>query len=199
MARQSWSMTDRASITRSVPPPVASAFTLIEVVVSLGLLAVTVVAMLALQHSLSHAVAGISEHQRAAELVDAVEVELKRLRDLPVPDGQPAGLEALAGIVPSSESTSALRLVAAKAGSNVVRESEADDPLIGLARRDRFYLIEVRQQPAPLNYVSEAGFLALTFKVTWPYQVPTGTGTADGMATDGAPSASAVFSGAISP
>ena len=190
---------DRASISRPVSPPAAPAFTLIEVVVALGVLAVTVVAVLALQNSISAAVAEVSAHHRAAQLPDAVDVELRRLRDLPVPEGPPIHLDALAGMIPSSESPSALRLVASKDGSHVIRESEADDPAMELARRDRFFLIEVRQQPAPLNYVREAGYLALTLTLTWPYQIPTGSGPGDAMAANRAQASTMVFHCALTP
>jgi type II secretory pathway pseudopilin PulG len=160
----------RALISSSLRRDRALAFTLIEVVVASGLLAVTVVAVLGLQGAMVRSVADVTERARVAQLADAIEVELRRLRDLPVPEGETGRLDALARLIPASGRPDALRLVAARDGTKVIRESDADVSGMGVEPRARFYLIEVRQQPPPLSYARDAGFLALTLTVSWPYQ-----------------------------
>ena len=175
------------------------AFTLVEVVVAIGVLAVTVVAVLALQASLQRSAAEISGYDRAAQLADAVAIELARLRDRPVAIGQPSRLDALAEIIPASDSDSPLRLVAAREGLRVLRESEADDTVTGIVPRDRYYLIEVRQQPAPLNYARDAGYLAVALTVKWPYQIATGPDAGGATAADLAQASVVVFNAALTP
>ena len=189
----------RTSISSSSFRASARSFTLLEVVVASGLLAVGVVAVLGLQNSLGQAVMEVSERGRAAQLADAIEVELCRLRDLPLLDGQPGGLAALARVTPASGSADALRLVAPHDGTKVVRESDADAPGSGVDPRSRFFLIEARQQPAPLSYASGAGFLALTLTVTWPYHPPGGSVTATFPADSAAPGPALVINLALNP
>ncbi|MEO6873384.1 MAG: hypothetical protein ABI222_01045 [Opitutaceae bacterium] len=167
-------MTAPVSIIESAPRARGGAFTLLEVIVSLGLLSVTVVAILALHGYSRRAVADLTGQERAAQLGDAVAVELTRLRDLPAAEGHADKLEALSALVPSGDGAQALRLVAGPDGTRVTRESEADDQVKGLALRDRYYLIEVRQQLPPLNYSTGAGYLALGVTIKWPYQMAIG-------------------------
>lgn len=190
---------DRASISDSASHAAVHAFTLIEVVVAVGLLAVTGVAMLALQDSMSRSVAEVAEHDRAAQLADAIDAELCRLRDLPIPAGQPTKLDALAQVIPPSDSDNPLRLVASREGTRVIRESDADDPIRGVALRDRYYLIEVRQQPAPLGYVSGAGYFAVTLTMRWPYQIATGPNPGDAAAADLSQASVLLLNSALTP
>ena len=177
-------MTGRASISDSAPTRLARAFSLIEVIVALGLLAVTVVAVLALRGSIDRSVGDVSDYYRAAQLADAITVELKRLRDLPLPVGQRDSLDALAVLIPVGASDRPLRLVAPREGSRVLRESDADDPASGLALRDRYYLIEVRQQTAPLAYAPGAGYFAVAVTVKWPFQLVADSSAAGAAAAD---------------
>jgi type II secretory pathway pseudopilin PulG len=187
-------MMHRALISRAIVRGGARAFTLIEVVVASGLLAVTVVAVLGWQGTIIRSVADVTERARVAQLADAIEVELRRLRDLPVLDGESGRLDALARLIPASGRPNPLRLVAARDGTKVIRESDADVPGLGVEPRARFYLIEVRQQPPPLSYVREAGFLALTLTVSWPDQ------PSPGMAADpGETGATLVLNLALTP
>ena len=169
---------DRASISKFAPSRARRAFTLIEVVVALGLLAGTMVTLLALRASISRAATDVSDHYRAAQLADAIDLELRRLRDLPLAVGQRDKLDALSVLIPPEGRDQALRLVALREGSRVIRESDADDPVNGLPLRDRYYLITVRQQPAPLAYTAGAGYLAVAATVQWPFQIPSGPGDA---------------------
>ncbi len=175
---------DRASISEFAPSRARRAFTLIEVVVALGLLAGTVVTLLALRGSNTRAAADVADHYRAAQLADAIDLELRRLRDRPLAEGQRDKLEALSVLIPPDGSDRALRLVAPREGSRAIRESDADDPVTGLPVRDRYYLITVRQQAAPLAYTAGAGYLAVAATLQWPFQIPAGPGEADAATAD---------------
>ena len=188
-----------ASISDFQPGGAARAFSLIEVVVALGLLAVTVVAVLALQGSIGRAVADVSDHHRAAQLADAIGVELRRLRDLPLPEGRPDSLEALSVLIPPEGSDQPLRLVAPREGTRVIRESDADHPVNGLPWRDRYYLIEVRQQPAPLAYAPGAGYLAVAVTVKWPFQVAADSSATGAVAADPTQASMLILSFALTP
>jgi hypothetical protein len=189
----------RALIFSHPAPRTAPAFTLVEVVMAIGVLAGTVVTVLVLQGAIGRSVSEISSQERASQLMDASMIELARLRDRPVADGQPNRLDALAAVIPASDSSQPLKLVGARDGLRVVNEGEADDPTIGVPRRDRYYVIEVRQQPAPLDYRRDAGYLALRLTVRWPYQIATGAGPADVIAADLAQTSVLGFNGALTP
>jgi len=146
------------------------AFTLLEVVVALGLLAASVMFTVSLQSSISRSIAETAESARAAQLVDAILVELQRIRDAPVENGPGDRLQALAAIIPGAQDSSSLRLVGARNGTVVFRETDLDASPTRIDAADRFYLVEVRQQPVPLDYVRGAGFLAFTLKISWPYR-----------------------------
>lgn len=166
-------MKDPDLISEYRPRAAQTAFSLIEVVVALGLFAVTVVGVLALQTAIGESVAGIAAHSRAAQLGDALTIELRRICILSAAEGRAAGLDGLAALVPSSDSAPPLKLVASRDGLRVVRESEVDATEIGIKPQDRFYLIEVRQHAGPLEYASASGFLAATAAVKWPYSLAT--------------------------
>jgi prepilin-type N-terminal cleavage/methylation domain-containing protein len=189
----------RASISSASARTAVHGFTLIEVVVALGLLAVTVTGVIALHTAIARSATDASEQYRAAQLADVIDVELRRLRDLPVPEGQPGKLDALANLIPPSDSNSPLRLVASRDATRAMRESEADQPATGIALGDRFFLIEVRQQPAPLDYTRGAGYLAVSLTVKWPYQLATGPDSTGAMAADLAQASVLVFNSALTP
>lgn len=174
-------------------------FTLVEVIVAIGIAAITVVALVALLAAGGRVAAEVSARNQAGNLADAVTVELLRLRDTAPTDGPAGKLALLASAIPASGSSGSLRLVAAPEGLRVIRESEADDPVSGVPLSDRFYLIEVRQQPGDLSYVPGAGFLALTATVRWPYHLRTGPEAGAAMAADLTQASTVVLNLALSP
>ena len=166
---------------------------------AIGVLAVTVAALLALLGPANRSVAGGSEHNTAAQLADAITAELIRIRDQPSGQGSQDKLDALSNIIPASDSGNPLRLVASRDGLRVIRESEANDPVAGMALRDRFFLVEVRQQPAPASYVHGSGFLAVTLTAKWPYQVASASSVTGAVAADLAQSSVLVLNSALTP
>ncbi len=174
-------------------------FTLLEVIVAVGLLAVTVVALLGLHRTLIRSTGAVSDRERAAQLADAITIELERLRDLRAADGTRRGLDGLAAMIPAAGSTDSLRLVGSREGCRVTQESGADDPVAGLRRAERFFMIEVRQPPPPLNYSRNAGFLAVTLAVHWPYLIASGPDSNQAIEADPALASILVLNDALMP
>jgi prepilin-type N-terminal cleavage/methylation domain-containing protein len=161
------------------------AFSLIEVVVAIGILAVTLAMVLGLTGSTLRSAGAAADIAVAARLGANIRSELERLEaDL--------GLPGLAAVVPPGGSVTPLQLVATRDGQRVLRSDGAEpaaghalnDPMLpGIALRERYFLAEVTQQ-LDLPYAPEAGFLALSVRVSGPYRLPVGPATPDATAVD---------------
>jgi hypothetical protein len=158
------------------------------VVVAIGILAVTLIAVLGLLASSTRPAGEIADVHVAARLGENIQDELERLK-------ASLGLVGLAAMVPTRGSTTPLQLVATRDGRRVLRADGAapaaghalNDPVQpGIANRDRYYLVEVTQQ-LDLPYASGAGFLAVSVRVTWPYRLPMGPPTPEATAVDADP------------
>ncbi len=175
------------------------AFTLIEVIVSLGICAFTVVAVAGSLAAITKSGSEIAPRTKAVQLAGAINLELVRMRDGLAGDDSRIRLDAMADLIPSSNGEESLRLVASPDGSRIIMEQKADDPVTGLAPRDRYFLIEVRRQPGALAYRTGAGFLALTTTVRWPYQLPAGPGPFDARPADLAQTSRVILNSALPP
>ncbi len=164
-------------------------FALIEVVMALGVLALAVIALLAFLAAAAGAEGGAADAQAAASLGGPVQAELERLR-------AELGFDGLAAVVPPAGSPAPLRLVATRDGRRALCADGApapadhplDDPALpGIARRDRYFLVEISRQ-LDLPDGPAAGFVAVSAIVRWPYLVPAGPATPEATApdTDGA-------------
>jgi len=170
-------------VTASARP--GPAFSLVEVVVAIGILAVTLVAVLGLAGSTMRSAGAAADRAVAARLGANVRSELEQLKaDL--------GMSGLAAIVPRGGAAAPLQLVATRDGRRMLRADGAaaaanhalNDPVQpGIARRDRYFLAEVTQQ-LDLPYASDAGYLALTVRVSWPGVLPVGPATPGATAVD---------------
>lgn len=155
-----------------------AAFSLIEVVIATAVFATTIVAIMALMAPLNRATTHVLEAEVAGRLVETIEGELARL-----------GFQVIAGAIAPDDP---LFLYATADGSRVLRgpdvSNEAtpspfavdnnllDDDPPGIAQRDRYFLITVRQ--ATLNFDTDASStLPLSAQITWPYRLPTGPAT----------------------
>ena len=167
---------------------VAGAFSLLEVVAAIGVLAVALVAVLGLILATVRSAGETADADAAARLFENVQGEFERLQaDL--------GPSVLASAVPPSDSAQPLRLVATRNGLRVRcadrRYAAADralnDPALpGIANRDRYFLIEVTQLPG-LETEPASGFLACSARITWPYELAMGPPTAGATAWDADP------------
>lgn len=125
------------------------AFSLVEVIIAVGIFSVAIATVLALLPATTKQAASSRDTQTAARLPDAVKLELQRL----VPF---AGYAAFAG----------RNLVAARDGTNVRAEPAANDNV------EQYFLVEAKPFPAgtPLAYNAANPILPLTVTVSWPYR-----------------------------
>lgn len=153
-------------------------FSLVEVIVAVGIFAIVIAGVIGLLGPSAKAIAENNDTIVAGNMADRIASELTRLR------GAPSAFASFAAGIPSSTSGTPLKLVATRSGDRIVREADSDnDPLTGTPRgivlADRYFLIEVRQQAAPLNYSAGDGVAAVAATVSWPYEIRTNTGDAD--------------------
>jgi prepilin-type N-terminal cleavage/methylation domain-containing protein len=164
-------------------------FSLVEVIVAIGLIAVVLVALLASFGPAARSAGDAADAEVAARLAGNIQIELERLQ-------AELGLEGLAAAVPPAGSATPLQLVATRDGQRVLRadgpapaaDHALDDPTLpGIAERDRYYLAEVTQQ-LNLPYAAGAGFLAVSVRVQWPDRLPAGPPTPGAARPDADPS-----------
>jgi type II secretory pathway pseudopilin PulG len=141
-------------------------FTLVEVILAIGIFAVAVIGVLGLLPVLGRQGASSTEALAVQRLPDAIRVELARLAQ--------QDFDALAAQVPVMSSTPApgLALVAAR---DAVRLHSRDylRPAVTLPVDDQYFLIECwRFVEEPLSFAPQKAFLALEVRVTWPYRLP---------------------------
>jgi len=160
-------------------------FALIEVVMALGVLALAVISLLAFLASAAGAEGEMADAQAAASLGGPVQAELERLQ-------AELGFDGLAAAVPPAGSPAPLRLVATRDGRRALRADGAaaaadrplnDPTLPGIARRDRYFLVEITRQ-LDLPDGPAAGFVAVSAMVRWPYLLPAGPATPGATAAD---------------
>jgi len=157
-------------VLRSPEKVTRAAFSLVEVVVAVGIFAIGIVGVLGLLSPSIKSVSEVGDTAVANRLADNIQVELERL-----------GFTTVTGALPLTTST--LTLVATHDGSRVLRSDGASPPADndvtatdkppGILHRDRYYGITV-QQLSSLPYTSGNGFIALSVRVVWPYQIPVG-------------------------
>ncbi len=140
----------------------ATGYSLIEVVLATGIVAVGVVTMLGLLAGMSRQLAEADEWQTAGRMPEAVAVELNGL-------ARQMGLEGLAAAIPvmTTGETSGFLLVAGRDGSGI-------HPLVSgdTGERDAYFLIEVKRFPAgDLAFSPESMVLPVNVRVSWPYRV----------------------------
>lgn len=134
-------------------------FSLIEVVVATGLVAVGVVVVLGLLTNLSGRSTDAADRQTAVQMPETVKVELRRL-------AVQWGVDGLASAIPvmSGGADEGLLLVASRDGTDLRIADAAPD-------RDQYFLLEVRRFAAgPLAFTSEMAALPLQIRVSWPYR-----------------------------
>lgn len=137
------------------------AFSLIEVVIAVGLMAVGVVAMLGLLAGMSRQTTDADDLQTATQMAGAISSELTGLARQRGFDGLATGVPVMTPGVDQG-----LLFVAARDGTDLRLLTAGE-----LAGRDQYFLIEVRRFPAgPLGYVPDSAVLPLSVRVSWPYR-----------------------------
>jgi type II secretory pathway pseudopilin PulG len=163
--------------------PSQKAFSLIEVVISIAIFALTIVALVAMLAPVSRDTDRIRDSETASRLASSIERELNRLN--------------FETVRSSTVPPNSLYLVATRDGSRVLRTGiNLNDPTTqpgspraaennldtgtppGIADRDRYFLIEVRRFPAgdPALQVANPsqGNLPLIVTISWPFRLPQG-------------------------
>jgi hypothetical protein len=151
-------------------------------------MAVTLIAVIGLIIATVRSGGAVADADAVTRLSDNIQGELGRLQTS-------LGLAGLAAVVPPGGSDRAIRLVGTRDGQRVRCADQAsaaadralnDPTLPGIANRDRYFLIEVRQSMEPAA-APASGFLAFSVRITWPYQLPVRPPTPGATAWDSDP------------
>jgi len=149
--------------------PTFAGFSLVEVLLAVGIFAFAVPTTLALLSTLGRQGAMGSELLVAQRLSDSIQLELDRLAR--------SDFDGFATAVPMMVPTAApgLALVATRDGHRLhARDYPPPDAVIATAQQ--YFLIECwRFAEEPLCFDPAKAYLALAVRVTWPYQLPNGT------------------------
>ena len=146
----------------------AGGFSLLEVIVAIGLFASSVAVVLALLPALTRSAISVQDYQAAQRLPDAFKVELKRL-------AAAGGFDALASRVPVQDSAGlgGLAFLAPADAARVLSKEYLPPGGAPLGDADQYYLIECWRFPDdPLRFEAQEHCLALAVRVSWPYRVP---------------------------
>ncbi|MBI5424943.1 MAG: type II secretion system protein [Opitutae bacterium] len=151
-----------------------SAFSLIEVVIAVGVFGAAIAVILALLPALTKQSSESAAALTAQQLGDVIRVELVRVASLETFDGLAGNLPVVAAPL-----TGGRQFVATRDG----RRLHAVDPLPAagaISSADQYFLIECWKFPnEPLRPDGTKAFLATLVRVSWPYQ----TGASGGAAT----------------
>jgi hypothetical protein len=144
-------------------------FSLVEVVIAVGIFAAAVTATLALLPALARRAAVSEDTLNAARLPGAVETELRRVAVAGGFDALAARTVPLAAPLPET-----FALVASRDTSRLHAQSYLAPPASGQLREDeQYFLVEAwRFDEAPLAFDPAGAWLALHVRVSWPYHVP---------------------------
>ncbi|MDI1337800.1 MAG: prepilin-type N-terminal cleavage/methylation domain-containing protein [Lacunisphaera sp.] len=153
-------------------PGKCAGFSLLEVVIAVGIFAVAVTVTLALLPSLTRQAADGADGLSAQCLPDSLRIELQRLAS-----GNFNGL-ATAAPVMTAPLTNGLDFVATRDGSRLHSSTYLAPAASALIPADeQYFAIEVwRFNQGTLGYDANAAILPLYVRVSWPYRNP-GSGT----------------------
>jgi hypothetical protein len=146
------------------------AFSLVEVIIAVGLFAIAVTAVLGLLPPLTRQAAETSDRLAAQRLPDAVKAEMVRLAAGNF-DGLAAGMPLM-----GTPLGSGLPLVATRDGSRLHARDFRPPSAGRIADSDQYFLVEVWRFPSgPLAYDPAQSALAMFVRVSWPYRQPGST------------------------
>lgn len=148
-------------------------FSLIEVVIAVGVFAVAVVVILSLLPSLSRQAAESADGLIAQSLAENVRSELSRL-------AVSGGFDALANRLPvmSAPLVDGFPLVAAHDARQIYSANYLPPSVAGqLPQAEHYFLVEVwRFNQPPLRFDPASAVLGVFVRVSWPYQNPGAVG-----------------------
>lgn len=156
------------------------AFSLVEVVLAIGVFAGAVAVILSLLPALTRQSAVAADTLAAQRLPDALRIELQRLANT-------GGFDTLASRIPTMRDveSSGLAFVASRDAARLhARDYLAPAGNEALPVGEQYFLVEVWRFPAPpLAYPVEGAVLPVHVRVEWPYRATDGTETPGNRAT----------------
>jgi len=144
------------------------AFSLIEVIIAVGIFALSVVVILAMLPSLSRSATDSADALVAQSLAESVRVELTRLAGS-------GGFDALANRLPemSVPLVDGLAFVAARDGYRLHSVDYLPPPAaLQIPEAVRYFRVEAWRFNPPLRYEAGSAAIAVYVRVSWPYQNP---------------------------
>lgn len=155
------------------------AFSLVEVVVAVGIFALAIVGVIGLLSPTIKSVGEVGDSEVASRLAEQVNSEIQRYSQTLSGSGQ-TSLDVLSTKISKADvATPTFVLYGKRDGSRVVLSTNADNAPTaatapGIAVQDRYYLIEVTRpiDTNTLAYKTGSGFLVATLKISWPYRLP---------------------------
>ncbi len=147
------------------------AFSLVEVIIAVGLFAAAVTTVIALLPAITRQGAVTTDTLAAERLPDALKVELSRLATA-------GGFDALAGQVPvmTQPLGAGLAFVATRDTARLHTRDYLPPAVGRIADEEQYFLVECGRFPdEPLSYNAQKNFLALAVRVSWPYRLPGST------------------------
>ncbi len=143
------------------------AFSLVEVIIAVGLFATAITVVLGLLSAVSRQAAATADAMTAARLPDALKCELTRLAA--------PGFDALAARLPAlgPAAGEGLAFVATRDAARL-HSRDYLPPAAGVIRgEEQHFLLECWRFPdEPLRYEPSKHSLALAVRVSWPYRLP---------------------------
>lgn len=154
----------------------SSAFSLIEVVVALGVFAITIVGVLGLLSPTTQAVSDTLDGGVASRLAETVNAEVERLGFTAV-TGSQLVLSSAVSALPTNASK---LLFATRGGDRICSQGAADTAPNYIAPAERYFevLLIRNESLSPAGTDNTAGFVAFSVQVSWPAFVDDGTGAA---------------------
>jgi len=139
--------------------PRRQGFSLIEVVLAVGIFATVIISVIGLLGPTVRSVREVIDTTIAARLADGVDAELRRV--------------GFTAVVAATAGSTTVPLVATVDGTRIVRETEAGNGPTGtppgIPAGERYYLVEVLRTVSPAYKAGDPS-LVLTIRVSWPYQ-----------------------------
>jgi hypothetical protein len=143
------------------------AFSLLEVIIAVGLFVSSAVVIIGFIAALSRQGADSADTLAAQKLPEPLRVELARLAG--------SDLEALAAQIPvmSAPLTDGLAFAATREATGVESLAYLPPANDRIPAAEQYYLVECwKFQDEPLRFDAQKVFLALQVRVSWPYRLP---------------------------
>jgi len=144
------------------------AFSLVEVIIAVGLFAASVSIVLGLLPSLTRHNAEVQDSLTAQRLPDMLRIELQRLSAV-------GGIDALAtrapvlGVAPGD----GLGFVSRRDGARLHARDNLPPAAEIIPDGEQYFVVECWRFPdEPLRFDAQKHFLALAVRVSWPYRLP---------------------------